>query len=167
MRRLIIGGLLIGILGLVSASRARADGGVDTFTYNFGGNTFSWQLPASPTIGAGDFFTSHYFEIFDVPYTENGVAQAPAELIFFSAPAEGGGFEGALLDAFGMQLYSGTEEAPTFLPGTYDLNNGSSTGPLGTLVISTPIPSPEPSSLMLIGSGLLSLFGLARKKIHA
>jgi PEP-CTERM motif len=161
MRRLIIGGLLIAILGLVSASRAKAD----TFTYTFGGNTFVWQLPASPTIGAGDYETGHYFDTFDVPYTENGVAQAPGAILFFSSP--GGGFEGLGLNTFGPQLYSGTEQAPTFIPGTYHLNNGSLTGPLDTLVISSPVSSPEPSSLMLIGSGLLSLLGLARKKIHA
>jgi hypothetical protein len=161
MRRLIIGGLLIAILGLVSASRAQADGGDDTFTYTFAGNTFVWQLPASPTIGAGDFVTGDYF-ISDVTFTENGVAQAPGDIRFFSSEAYGG-FEGVDSDTFGAQLYSGTEEFPTFTPGTYYLNNGTSTGPLGTLVISTP----EPSSLMLIGSGLLSLLGLARKKIQA
>ena len=52
------------------------------------------------------------------------------------------------------------------MPGTYDLNNGSSTGPLGTLVISS-VTAPEPSSLLLVGSGLLSLLGFARKKILA
>jgi hypothetical protein len=164
MRRLIIGGLLIAILGLVSASRAQADSGDDTFTYTFAGNTFVWQLPASPTVGSG-FVPRDYF-ILDVTFTENGVAQAPGDIRYFSSAAYGG-FEGVDSDTFGAQLYSGTVQFPTFIPGTYYLNNGTSTGPLGTLVISTPIPSPEPGSLMMIGSGLLSLLGLARKKIHA
>jgi len=60
------------------------------------------------------------------------------------------------------------ENAPTFVPATYDLNNGSTTGPLGTLVISTSSVSiPEPSSLILMGGGLLFLVGFARKKILA
>jgi hypothetical protein len=174
MRRLIFGGLLIAVLGLVSASRAQADG-VDTFTYTFEGNTFVWQLPSSPTIGAGDFVLGGNFAILDVPYSENGVAQTPSEFDFFSSSdAEGGGFEiitpslTSPANAFGAQLYSGMENAPTFVPSTYDLNNGSTTGPLGTLIISTSsVSTPEPSSLVLMGSGLLFLLGFARKKILA
>ncbi len=172
MRRLIIGGLLIAVLGLVSASRAQADG-FDSFTYTFDGNTFIWQLPSSPTIGAGNFVPNGSFAILDVPYSENGVDQTPSEFDFFSSSmAEGGGFQiitpsfTSPVNAFGGQVYSGMESAPTFVPGKYDLNNGSSTGPLGTLVISS-VTAPEPSSLLLVGSGLLSLLGFARKKILA
>jgi len=82
MRRLMFGGLLIAVLGLVSASRAQADG-VDTFTYTFDGNTFVWQLPSSPTIGAGDFVLGGNFAILDVPYSENGVAQTHPNLTSF------------------------------------------------------------------------------------
>jgi hypothetical protein len=77
MRRLIIGGILIAVLGLVSASRAQADG-VDSFTYTFDGNTFIWQLPSSPTIGAGNFVLNGSFAVLDVPYSENGVDQSPS-----------------------------------------------------------------------------------------
>lgn len=176
MRRLVFGSLLIAVLGLVSASRAQADG-VDNFTYTFEANTFVWQLPSSPTIGAGDFVIDGNFAILDVPYSENGVAQTPSEFVFFSSSmAQGGGFvivtpsmpPTLLVDAFGAQLYSGMEDAPMFVPDTYDLNNGSATGPLGTLVISTSSVSiPEPSCLILMGSGLLFLLGFARKKILA
>jgi hypothetical protein len=170
MRRLIFGGLLIAVLGLISASRAQADG-VDTFTYTFDGNTFVWQLSSPPTIGF--FVPGGSFDIFDVPYSENGVRQTPSEFDFFSM-AEGGGFQiiapglTSPANTFGAQLYIGMENAPTFVPGPYDLNNGSSTGPLGTLVISiSTVSIPEPSSLTLMGSGLLFLLGFARKKILA
>jgi hypothetical protein len=174
MRRFIIGGLLIAVMGLVSASRARADG-VDTFTYTFDGNTFVWQLPSSPTIGAGDFMLGVFFAILDVPYSENGVAQTPSEFDFFPfPPVDEGGFQiitpslTSPANTFGAQLYSGMENAPTFIPGTYQLNNDSPTGPIGTLAISTSSVSvPEPSSLILLGSGLLSLLGFARKKLLA
>jgi hypothetical protein len=173
MRRFIIGVLLIAVMGLVSASRAQADG-VDTFTYTFDGNTFVWQLPSSPTIGAGDFTLGNFFAILDVPYSENGVAQTPSEFDFFSFPLGEGGFEiitpslTSPANTFGAQLYSGMEDAPTFIPGTYQLNNDSPTGPTGTLVISTSSVSvPESSSLILLGSGLLSLLGFARKKLLA
>jgi hypothetical protein len=172
MLRLITGGLLIAVLGLVSASRAQADG-VDTFTYTFDGNTFVWQLPSSPTIGMGNSIPGTLFAILDVPYSENGVAQTPSEFDFLSS-TDDGGFQiitpslTSPANTFGAQLYSGMEKAPTFKPGTYHLNNGSKTGPLDTLVISTPSVSiPEPSSLILVGGGLLSLLGFARKKILA
>ena len=175
MRRFIIGGLLIAVMGLVSASRAQADG-VDTFTYTFDGNTFVWQLPSSPTVGAGNFILGIMFAILDVPYSENGVAQTPSEFDFFSFPTGEGGFQiitpslTSPANTFGPQLYGGmdTEDAPTFIPGTYELNNGSPTGPMGTLVISfSSVSAPEPSSLILLGSGLLSLLGFARKKLLA
>jgi hypothetical protein len=171
-------------MGLVSASRAQADG-VDTFTYTFDGNTFVWQLPSSPTIdpaGVSDVFPFIdpagvfpfvSFAILDVPYSENGVAQIPSEFDFFNT-SNSGGFEiitPSLMNpanTFGAQLYSGMEDAPTFIPGTYQLNNGTSTGPIGTLVISfSSVSAPEPSSLILLGSGLLSLLGFARKKLLA
>ena len=60
------------------------------------------------------------------------------------------------------------EDAPTFIPGTYKLNNGTLTGPIGTLVISfSSVSVPEPSSLILLGGGLISLLGFARKKLLA
>jgi hypothetical protein len=168
MRRFIIGGLLIAVMGLVSASRAQADG-VDTFMYTFDGNTFVWQLPSSPPIEAGNVFPT-FFAILDVKYSENGVDQTPSEFDFFNASGFGG-FQiitpslTSPADTFGAPLYSGMEDAPTFIPGTYQLNNDSPTGPIGTLVISTSSVSlPEPSSLILLGSGLLSLLGFALKK---
>ena len=173
MRRFILSGLLTAVLGLISASRAQADG-VDTFKYTFDGNTFIWYLASSPPIGEGDFELDGSFAILDVPYSENGVDQTPSEFDFFSFPKEGGGFEiitsslTSPANTFGAQLYSGMENAPTFVPGTYKLNNGGPAGLLGKLIISTSsVSTPEPSSLILMGSGLLSLLGFARKKILA
>jgi hypothetical protein len=162
MRRLIISFSLIAILGLVSAGQAKADSN-DNFSYQFGGNTFSWQLPASPNVGS-DYFIGQFFYILDVPFSENGAPQTLADLAFYST-GDGGGVElyngsTTFIDAFGAQLYEGLESAPTFLPGSYELNNDSATGPVGTLVISTP----EPESLLLVGIGIFALIGLGLKK---
>jgi hypothetical protein len=169
MRRLIISCSLIAILGLVSAGQARADGN-DNFSYQFGGNTFTWQLPASPNVGS-DYTVGQDFYVPGVPYSVNGVAQGTGTFVFFSSlPGIGGGLElynvsTTFINAFGDQVYGGPENAPSFVPGTYELNNGSATGPVGTLVISTP----EPESLLLVSIGMVALigFGLKKEKIAA
>src|SRR6266481_4335994 len=147
MRRyLITSCFVLAVFALFSATQAQADT-IDNFTYQDGGNTFAWQLPSSPTITPANFLPGLAFVITDVSYSENDIPQNPASLIF-SSDAGGGGFflfdtfQGIL--SFGSQIYSGTEDTPTFLEGTYSV--------------------PEPSSLMLLGMGMLALLGLALKK---
>ena len=67
MRRLMISCFLISVLGLVSAGRVGAD-------------TFTWQLPSSLTIAPANYSTGVYFDVLDVPYSENGVPRARASL---------------------------------------------------------------------------------------
>jgi hypothetical protein len=167
VRRLINICFFTAILVLALSGQVKADGN-DNFTYQFGGNTFTWQLPASPNVGS-DYTIGQDFYIPDVPFSENGVAEGTGTFVFYSSqPAIGGGLElyntnATLINAFGAQVYEGLESAPTFLSSTYELNNGSATGSIGTLVISTP----EPGSLMLLSVAMLGLIVLACKKIIA
>lgn len=163
LRRLLVVCLFLSC-GLLSASTAQAD---DLFTYVVGSNTYTWMLPSSPTIPSGDFTLGSDFKIFDVMYWINGVPQTATndEFEFFNFSSMDGGFElvsslGApVLDTFTAQVYGGSEEFPTFSPGTFMLNNGGTMGPVETLTISGPAgaATPEPASLLLFGSGALVL----------
>ena len=168
MRRyLITSCFVLAVFALFSATQAQADT-IDNFTYQDGGNTFAWQLPSTPTILPTNFLPGLAFVITDITYSENDIPQNPASLIF-SSDAGGGGFflfdtfQGIL--SFGSQVYSGTEDAPTFLEGTYSLPDYfSSTDGNGVPATLTITSVPEPSSLMLLGMGMLALLGLALKK---
>jgi PEP-CTERM motif len=165
LRRTLIGCLLVAVCALISATRAKADD-VDVFTYDLAGNTFTWQLPVSPTIGSGDYVAGLLFDISDVPFSENGVSQGTGFFDFYNV-SDGGGFDlivggVTILNEYGEQLYTGPESAPTFLYGTpIDLNDGGPTGPMGSLATT---PTPEPSSLLLLAGGLFSFLGLAWKR---
>ncbi len=164
-RYLITSCFVLAVLALFSATQAQADT-IDNFTYQEGDNTFTWQLPSSPTLLPENFFPGSGFDITDVTYSENDILQNPAVLTFSSLPYGGfflwDNYQGVL--SFGSQLYSGTEDAPTFLEGTYslpDIFSGSDPNGTATLTIKS---VPEPSSLMLLGMGMLALLGLALKK---
>jgi hypothetical protein len=168
MRRyLITSCFVLAVFALFSATQAQADT-IDNFTYQDAGNTFTWQLAASPTILPDNSLPGLAFVITDVSYSENDIPQNPASLIFSSLP-QGGGF--FLFDTFqgilsyGSQIYSGPEDAPTFLEGTFSLpdyfSSSDGSGIPATLTIKS---VPEPSSLMLLGTGMLALLGLALKK---
>jgi hypothetical protein len=177
---------IIGILALVaalvlgSAGVAKADGiALDNFTYTVGGQTFQWQLPASPTPTADNASPPFGFILSNVSVTDKAGTTAIADIGFYANNSfidNGGGFDfqfGDLyIDAFGDQLYSGFENSPTFILGTYKMTErGSIAGSLesdnaglpGKLVISS-APVPEPSTLILLIVGSLGVLLMARRR---
>ena len=165
MRKTVVFFLLSSLaLLFLAAPQSRGDG-VDTFTLTesaFGiVVTDTWQLPATPDT-TGDFTAGIGFVLPGTPvsFSLDGLLlwAGPVDLTFYSA-ASG---SGELLDAAGLfglsgisQLYCGSEDSPTFLPGTYTGTDRDS-GLTATLVIS----APEPSSLLLLFSALLSIAGV-------
>jgi len=169
MRRyLITSCLVLAVFTLILATQAKADS-IDDFTYQAGGNTFTWQLPSSLTISPDNYLAGLVFGIADVSYSENDIPQTPAALSFFSLNFGGGLslsdiIQGtSFISASDFQIYGGSEDAPTFLTGTFGLTDYASDGN-GLPATLTITAVPEPSSLMLLATGMLALLGLALKK---
>lgn len=155
--KLISAALLLLSFSLLTASQIRAD--EINYSYTSAGNTFTWTLPTNPVIPPADDFTPMSFKIPNVAFSENGV---PMVGIFdFFNTNSGGGFDlfgggfDLLIDAFGDQVYSGPESAPTMLTGGFgtfvDFGSdptGSTSNP-GTLR-ATSASVPEPSTLSLL-----------------
>ena len=131
------------------------------------GETLAFSLPASPPIfGPSDpnqFETFPVLMSFNPPYF--GSKFLDGQLIFYSTLA-GGGLEVMIYHPGGTTqiidhgdlLYSGTTAAPTFLTGTFHVGSD-------TLTISPQTaPTPEPSTLALLATGILGVFCVARRR---
>jgi hypothetical protein len=177
MRRYLASTILgVALLILFSTPQVRADS-IDNFNYteDLSGLTFSftWQLPSSPTVDEGSYQPGVGFSISNVLLfvaIDDILLPPQFESFTFFASGLGGGF--GYSDSAGPpltqnlspgQLYFDDANGPTFGIGTYgelDLSNGN----VGTLVISTP----EPTGLLLLGIGLLTLVvRLSLKKVFA
>ncbi len=147
----------LSVLGL--STIAKADG-VDDFNYQSDGNTFVWQLPASPVVDSENVYPGIGFILNDVSVSENGGPVELGSFIFFSNACAGGfdlSFGDDLVANTGwVQIYSGPESNPTFTPGTYSLTDDAINidGLPGTLVIPGNTPVPEPSAFVLLSLGL-------------
>lgn len=166
--RLFSAALLLLSFSLLAASQIRADG-IDSYVYEFGGKTFTWELPTNPVTAPDDFVSGNSFTIPDLSFSENGVAMV-GTLDFFNA-SSGGGFDlwigdyFFLSDAFGPQLYTGPESAPTMLTGTFSLiDEGNGDFPIGETTLQvTSVPEPSTLSLLAIGLAIGLAFTFLRK----
>ena len=93
-RSMLSAALAVMFLGLISAVQVRADS-TDNFVYQFGGNTFTWELPSSPVITPDNVYPGNSFTFLDVSVSENGEPATVGTMDFFSDP--GGPGEGCLL----------------------------------------------------------------------
>jgi hypothetical protein len=94
----------------------------------------------------------------DITFYNSGDSSHPGGLSFeLPAPPIG---PTESIDLTGPQLYTNTEAAPLFSPGTFSLFDVA--GALYTLDI---MATPEPSTIALFSTGLILFAGVARRKL--
>lgn len=146
---------------LLSATPLRADS-LTEYTYQAGGNTFTWVLPTHSVPDA--VYPGSAFTIENLSFTENGVSMV-GTLDFYNWTSSGGfdlylGNFDYLCNAIGPQLYYGTESSPTLRSGIFFLlDYGNSDTPQNLGILQAKAVSelvPEPSSFALLAVGLLA-----------
>jgi hypothetical protein len=155
---------------LIGASAVIAKADILNFTLTGEGNSYTFSLLSNPVPAVSAPGT--FFILNNVAVSVNHQPDIIADLTFFSSTNSGGVdiFPSSKVDPIlsldGPQLYTGTEMSPIFAPGTFSLGNPATEKPY-SLVISQmePLPVPEPSTLLLLGTGLVTAFGVFRQKL--
>ena len=130
--------------------------------------TLTFDVPQSPTPDA--YVSGDYFQLYNIPIAANGSPAGLDDFTFYSSANLGGfadfyfNYEGG---AYGPQLYSGTEEYPTFLLGTFafsytDFPTGEDPG--GSVTISAETPLPSTWTMLIAGFVGLGFFAYRGSK---
>lgn len=134
--------------------------------------TASWQLPQSPTLSG---FYPNQFGFVDVSVLVNGSPETKQITFFRAGGVEKGGVMIGLTTApdtalaQGLQLYTGTSAAPTFLLGTFELERFTVEGilPYQLTISEAPGGVPEPASWAMLIAGFGLVGAVRRRRVAA
>ncbi|HKV46960.1 MAG TPA: PEP-CTERM sorting domain-containing protein [Candidatus Acidoferrales bacterium] len=157
---------------LNATSPAVVSSGEYDFTYVVGSNTYAWSIPEP--VAAMGVVSGASFAFDGIPFTLNQGPSMLGDVEFFSDSFFGGfalatyppgAGQTYFANTGGPVLYTGPESSPTFDLGTFSVEDVTA-GTTGAITISevNATATPEPSTLLLTGLGVVALFWVARKR---
>ncbi|MGA9889134.1 MAG: PEP-CTERM sorting domain-containing protein [Candidatus Acidiferrales bacterium] len=156
------------------AGNAKADGVSELSCVLSGPVSASFILPVNPTVAPGNFFLGIGFQV-DVTDLVLDGKPADYSFKFFSSVWQGGlsildqpqSFN--LISLVNLQLYRGPESSPTMLdvPGKIHLLDALSDSNYTLTITPVSTPAPEPSSVLLLGAGIVVLVLIRQRSVRA
>jgi hypothetical protein len=175
MRQVLRSAAVVAVFAFISVSVAKADGSPELY-YSLtgpGGATASFYLPVNPVIAPENVEPGFGFQVTPIDLMVDGSGD-PGGYVMFYDVTQGGGLaidQGDIFDLINpdgsnISLFtSGTEAAPNMLDvaGNIPLQDYLSSADGYNLTITSSVATPEPTSLLLIGAGMVALLFAKRR----